>query len=273
MYVPRDVDADLRTAVTASRARGGFVLVKGSSSVGKSRTLYEAVKAVLPEWWLLHPRDAAALMKFAAQPTPRTVIWLDEFQRYLNHPGGLPAGDIRALLDASVVLVATLWPDEYGKRTALQQPDEPDLYDNDRTLLGLATVIDIPESFSRRERVRAAQLASDGRIRVALDTTDAGFTQVLAAGPELVRWWRHADTGDARQCYGKAVITAALDARRVGATSPLTAAFLRTTASAYLTSEQQATATTTWFDQAMDYATKRLHGATACLILQPEVAT
>jgi hypothetical protein len=37
VYVPRDVDAELHTAITAVRDRGGFVLAKGSSSVGKTR--------------------------------------------------------------------------------------------------------------------------------------------------------------------------------------------------------------------------------------------
>src|SRR5262249_51521929 len=151
-----------------------------------------------------------------------------ELQRYLNHPGGLSVGVVRSLLNAGVVVVATLWPDEYSKRRASWTPDEADPYANDRELLGLATVFDVAEEFTGGERKRAEQLAERaGRIRVAFNATDAGITQVLAAGPALVRWWENADTSDSRQCCGKAVMTAALDARRVGATSPLTAAFLR----------------------------------------------
>ena len=37
------------------RERGGFVLLVGGSSVGKTRCAVEAVKALLPDWWLVHP--------------------------------------------------------------------------------------------------------------------------------------------------------------------------------------------------------------------------
>jgi hypothetical protein len=74
--VPRDLDADLRTAITAAANDGGFVLLVGGSSVGKTRALYEAVHAVLPEWWLLPPADANAVRELAAASALRTVIWL-----------------------------------------------------------------------------------------------------------------------------------------------------------------------------------------------------
>jgi hypothetical protein len=53
-YVPRDVDEPLRIALNGVVPRGGMVLLIGASSVGKTRTLYEAVRTVLPQWWLLH---------------------------------------------------------------------------------------------------------------------------------------------------------------------------------------------------------------------------
>jgi hypothetical protein len=51
-YVPRDVDADefgVRARVKAAKQRGGFVLLVGGSSVGKTRCAAEAVKALLPD--------------------------------------------------------------------------------------------------------------------------------------------------------------------------------------------------------------------------------
>lgn len=264
VYVPRDLDADLRAAVSAAAEQGGFVLLRGGSSVGKTRALYEAVHAALPEWWLLQPTDAGAVPALADGPPRHTVLWLDELQHYLNH-GGLPVGVIRALITEGVVVVGTLWPDEYGTRTAPRTPGQPDPHANDRELLGLAHVIDVPERFSDAERSRARCLDADQRIRAALDAADAGLTQVLAAGPQLIRWWEHADTADPRQCYGKAVITAALDARRLGAQAPLTPAFLTAAAPAYLTSAQQAAAPPDWFEQAVAYASTLLCGAAACL--------
>ena len=44
----------------------------------------EAVKALLPDWWLVHPAGAAEVAALAQVPSPRTVVWLDELQRYLD---------------------------------------------------------------------------------------------------------------------------------------------------------------------------------------------
>ncbi|KOV87568.1 hypothetical protein [Nocardia sp. NRRL S-836] len=260
-YVPRDFDADLRTTLTVTGQQGGFVLLVGESSVGKTRALFEAVRAVLPDWWLLHPGDAQGLREFATHPAERTVVWLDELQDYLDFAGGVPAGLVRDLIEAGVVLAATCWPEERSKRVALPGRDRPDPYANDRRLLGLADVLDVSGAFSADERRRAEDLAgTDRRIRVALDTPDAGFTQVMAAGPELIRHWKQAPA------YAKAVITAALDARRVGAHAPLTREYLTDAVPGYLSERQVATAPADWLDGALDHATTLLHGATAALI-------
>jgi len=61
-YVPRDADADehgVRAKVAAAAQRGGFVLLVGGSSAGKTRCAAEAVKALLPDWWLVHPAGPA----------------------------------------------------------------------------------------------------------------------------------------------------------------------------------------------------------------------
>ncbi len=259
-YVPRDLDADLRTKLTRAGHQGGFVLLVGDSSVGKTRALFEAVQVVVPDWWLLHPRDAEVLRAFAAQPAGRTVVWLDELQDYLDFAGGLPAGQVRELIAAGVVLAATCWPDEHSKRVALPEKGQPDPYANDRRLLDLADLLHVPAAFSTHERRRAENLAdTDRRIRVALDTRDAGFTQVMAAGPELIHHWNQAPA------YAKAIITAALDARRVGAHAPLTHDYLTDAAPGYLNERDVATAPPDWLKDALDYATRRLRGATAAL--------
>jgi hypothetical protein len=259
-YVTRDIDPGLRATITAAAEHGGFVLLVGGSSVGKTRALFEAVQAVMPEWWLVHPdpADAEPLRALAEGSTPRTVVWLDELQRYLNH--GLQAAAVRDLVAARIVVVATLWPNEYTGRTAVPALGQPDPHSNDRQLLGLAHVIDVADAFSDTERRRAEALASDDLVRVALDTPDAGFTQILAAGPDLVRWWEQAPDP-----YGKAIITAMLDARRLGALSTFSGEFLMAAASDYLTPSEQANAPVGWFEQALGYATRKLKGAASAL--------
>jgi len=261
VYVRRDKDSLLRAAIATASEQGGFVLLVGESSVGKTRALFEAVRAMLPEWWLVYPAAGGeAVGALAAAPTPRTVVWLEGLQRYLVAPGGLPAGLARGLVAAGVVLAATMWPDEYSRRRAAPVPGQSDPHANDRELLDLAHFIGLSETFSDAERRRAESLATDERIRIALDTPDAGFTQVLAAGPDLVRRWENAPDP-----YGKAVITAALDALRIGVQAPLTRDLLAVAAPGYLNSAQQATAPTDWLDQALAYATAPLRGAIAAL--------
>jgi tetratricopeptide (TPR) repeat protein len=263
IYVPRDLDGQLRTALAAGVDGGCFVLVVGESSVGKTRSLYEAVMAVLADWWLVHPAGPAEVRALAAAPAPKTVVWLDELTSYLGGTNGLRASTIRALRQAGMVLVGTLWPDEYQIRVARRrlgrQSDDP--YEADRALLDLAEVIDVADIFTAAERDRAVELASqDGRLRLALETTDAGVTQVLAAGPALVRWWELAPDP-----YSKAIITAAADARRLGVESSLTREMLAAAVPGYLTSEQQARADRRWLSKAVEYATTPLHGAASAL--------
>ena len=103
-YVPRDADTaegGIRAQVAAAAQRGGFVLLVGGSSVGKTRCAAEAVRAVLPDWWLVHPGGPAEVAALAAAPPPRTVVWLDELQRYLDGEHGLTGGMVRALLSAA----------------------------------------------------------------------------------------------------------------------------------------------------------------------------
>jgi transcriptional regulator with XRE-family HTH domain/tetratricopeptide (TPR) repeat protein len=261
VYVPRDLDADLRAAITVAVDQGGFVLLVGGSSVGKSRALYEAVAAILPDWWLIHPIGADDIRAHAAASIPRTVLWLDELQNYLDGDFRL-AGAIRALLQVGTVVVGALWPHEYTSRVRRPQPGHDDRYVADREILALAEVINVPDTLTATERHRAEVLAeADPRIRVALNGQDFGFIQTLAAGPELIRWWEH--TADP---YGKALLTTALDIYRLGVRTPLTRKLLASATPGYLTPVQRATAPPDWLDHALAYASSPLHGAVSALM-------
>ena len=74
--VPRGVDAaeyGVRARVAAAAERGGFVLMGGGSSVGKTRCAVEAVKAALPDWWLVHPEGPDEVGDLTQTSMPPTV--------------------------------------------------------------------------------------------------------------------------------------------------------------------------------------------------------
>ena len=267
-YVPRDVDAaefGVWAKVKEAAQRGGFVLLVGGSSVGKTRCAAEAVKTLLPDWWLVHPAGPTEVTALAQAPPPRTVVWLDELQRYLDGEHGLTGAVARALLTAAhpVVIIGTLWPDRYTAYTALPARGGADPHTRERQVLDLALVIRIDSEFSPAEQDRArAAAAHDPRLTIALETAGYGLTQTLAAAPQLVARWQDARTADP---YAWAVLTAALDVARLGARAPLGPDLLRAAAPGYCTSVQQAEAPDNWFEQALAYATEKLHGAAAAL--------
>jgi len=264
-YVPRDVDAaeaGVRAKVAAAAERGGFVLLVGGSSVGKTRCAAEAVKTLLPDWWLVRPAGPDQLAALAATPIPRTVVWLDELQDYLDGEHGLSGAVMRVLLNHQAVIIGTLWPDLYIAYT-VRAPGGADLHARERQVLDLADVVRIAPAFSPAEQDRARAAADrDRRLAVALEAAGYGLTQTLAAAPQLVARWEDAQTASP---YAWAVLTAALDVARLGARAPLSAEFLRAAAVDYCTSRQQAEAPDDWFEQALAYATTKLHGAAAAL--------
>lgn len=265
-YVERDVDGaehGVRARLAVAAERGGFVLLVGGSSVGKTRTAYEAIQALLPDWWLVHPGGPEEVAALAARPPGRVVVWLDEIQRYLASEHGLTGGTIRRLLNAPgpVVIVGTVWPDWYPADAA--PPGATDPYAREREVLDLADDVHIAPEFTAAERNRAkATAAGDRRLQAALEVAGYGLTQTLAAAPQLVARWEDARTAAP---YAWAVLTAALDISWLGARTSLPADMLRAAAEDYCTSRQQAEAPADWFEQALAYATRTLRGAAAAL--------
>src|SRR5262249_18121544 len=150
-------------------------------------------------------------------PTARTVVWLDELQRYLDGEHGLTGGVVRALLNASdpVVIIGTLWPDRYTAYTTVPEHGGTDPHAREREVVDLAAVIRISPEFSPAEQGRArAAAARDPRLAVALEAAGYGLPQTLAAAPQLVARWQDAKSAAP---YAWAVLTAALDAARLGA--------------------------------------------------------
>jgi hypothetical protein len=107
-YVPRDVDGGLRERLAA----GGFVLLVGDSTAGKTRAAFEAMAATLPKHVLVCPssRESVSVAVTQAAQARRCVLWLDDLERFLGS-GGLTAAQLgRLIIGAGQqrVILATL---------------------------------------------------------------------------------------------------------------------------------------------------------------------
>lgn len=269
-YVPRDVQEQLCAAV----ARGGFVLLTGDSTAGKTRAAYEAIRALTPDHVLIAPtgREAAAAVLPAVLEQRRCVVWLDDLERFLG-PQGLTANTVGRMLgdgNRQVLVMATMRSAE-ANRYSLRQLSavdgaERELWRTGREVIELATTVEIERRWSPAEVDRAGGFADDPRIRAALgQAAQFGLSEVLAAGPELEQDWRRA-WGRGGQPRGASLVAAAVDCRRAGTHVPLPLDLLAELAEHYLTHHGGPLLRPESLDDALSWATQPIHGASSLLL-------
>ncbi|MFJ3728728.1 hypothetical protein ACIPYQ_40040 [Streptomyces sp. NPDC090045] len=238
-YLEREHDGWLRARLNEAAAgqRTVLVVVRGESCTGKTRTAFEAVRSCLVDWNLVFPKTTAGLLAVMRSPAlaARTVLWLNDAQEYLTGPDGeAAAAALRTRLEhpGPVVIVATLWPTHHHALTATAEFDTVDAHPQARALLGPSTPIDVPGSFPA-QALRSLVDCPDPSVAIAARTSRGGTViQTLAAGPQLVDHYEQA-VGP-HGSYGRAIIAAAMDARRLGHSTVLPAALLRAAAPGYL---------------------------------------
>jgi hypothetical protein len=267
VYVQREHDRALAEVVRAADScTSGIVALVGGSSTGKTRACWEALRLLRgrPEpWRLWHPIDPSrpeAALRELPSIGPRTVVWLNEAQFYLDvAPGGLGervAAGLRELLRAPerapVLVLATLWPQFWGRLTARPLTGE-DPHAQARELL-TGRGITVPAAFSAAELPLLAE-AGDPRLALAARAAEDGrVIQFLAGVPELVARYRNAPPSAA------ALIDAAMDARHLGMGVALPTAFLEAAAAGYLTDTDWDTLAEDWLEQALGYTTAPCKG-------------
>lgn len=259
-YVPRPHDEQLHARLMAALASDEslLVVVRGESCTGKTRTALEALAFVPDDFELLFPTDVGSLLATLAADAlgPRTVLWLNEAQHYLDGPTGeAVAAALLHRLDSGgpFLAFATLWPDRDKALTTAPSPGADDPHRQARTLLAQAHYVRLPSSFAAHMDAVRRAARQDASLAAALEAGGADITQALAAGPDLVAHYEH--PSGSHGANGKALISAAMDACRLGVTSPLPLAFLRDAAPGYLTRCERAGADPdTWFTDALAYA-------------------
>lgn len=266
-YVRRNHDEEGNKIVNeAIRGNSRLAILVGGSSTGKTRACWEALQRLPERWRVWHPfdptRPEAADLELT-RVSPYTVVWFNEAQHYLltadPAPGERIAAGLRTLLQdparSPVLVLGTIWPQYWDILTGPSPSYDLDLHAQARELL-VGTDITVSESWSAAE-LRALSRAgqTDPRLRDAIRHADAGrITQYLAGVPDLVQRYRNAPPA------ARAVLTAAIDARRLGHPLPLPHNLLERAAPDYLADFEWDQAGDSWFDQALAYTAKPCHG-------------
>lgn len=267
-YVYREHDMILAGAVErASRGHSSLLMLVGTSSTGKTRSCWEAIQPLAQlDWKLWHPFDptrADAALRDLQRVRQRTVLWLNEAQHYFGHPvhGERIAASVHRLLiesdRAPVLVLGTLWPEYADQYLRLPMTAGEDPYSRVRELLA-GRVVAVPEHFDETALKAAGHLASKGD-RLLGDALDRScktgkVTQELAGAPELLRRYANATPAP------RALLHAAMDARRLGVGLHLPKDFLTEAAFDYLSDEEYDDLDDGWEGNAFDDLARPVHG-------------
>lgn len=267
-YVPRAHDHVLAEVVAAATdGHSGIAVLVGGSSTGKTRACWQALNLLSEHkepwrlWHPIYPTHPDAALADLPNVAPYTVVWLNEAQRFLapEKVGEQVAAGLRELLRqpgrGPVLVLATLWPQHWDTLTTRPHPGRPDPHAQARELLD-EHKIDLPDAFTGADLTALTRHASqDPRLGEAAEHAEEGqITQYLAGVPLLLNRYDQAPPAT------KAVIHAAMDARRLGAGLHLPLALLDDAAPGYLTEAQWQQTGDDWLQQALDYAATPCNG-------------
>ncbi|WP_433732850.1 hypothetical protein ACQP0C_11095 [Nocardia sp. CA-129566] len=259
-YVPRRHDEELGVVVRrAAAGESGIAVLVAGSSTGKTRALWEALAPLRNGggWRLWHPQSPtrSQALDELSRVRSRTIVWLNETQRYLvGDHGERAALALQTLLTdntrSPVLVLGTLWPIHHDRLCRDPAAQTSKLLDG--------SVIEVPNAFTGAalEAMRRAA-TTDPRLAMAVERAeDDQVTQYLAGGPELVRHYRFSSSPVA-----KAVIEVAMDAVRMGHPNSLPYGLLRDAVPDYLTGVDRDGLTEDWLERALAETSEPCKGA------------
>src|SRR5690606_12288111 len=166
-YVARDCDTQLAQRLDHAAVHGGLVLVVGPSTAGKTRAAWQAVATRFADRDVFVPDPGADLTRLAdavaarARGGGRSVVWLDDLDKYLNEGTSLTNSLLQQFHQAGAVVVATMRQGIHTRLTApgppARTPDGRELSggEEDRRRLPDASVITVARQRSEAELDRA----------------------------------------------------------------------------------------------------------------------
>jgi len=237
-YIERDIDgaleACLRGALDSEKTR--LIVVAGPSKAGKTRTLFEVTRSVMPKALLVAPRSYEsidALIGPGAIPSGRSeslVLWLDDLEQFVRiggrgmHSAALSALDRRT---ESVVVLATA-----GGKGLFVSGDVSGFSVPMQDLLREAQVLQLEPTLSPQEQSRLDPHAPELAERIARE----GIGEFMIAGKELEEKLRSGSHryGAPPSPHGQAVANAVIDWHRSGILDPIPGDVLRDVYGYYL---------------------------------------
>jgi tetratricopeptide (TPR) repeat protein/energy-coupling factor transporter ATP-binding protein EcfA2 len=270
-YLPRDVDEQFHTAIREALEGSGswIVVATGSSKVGKSRTLFEALRYVAgyEDIEFVAPVDSEALLLLLAERSVgeaagrRRALWLDDLEPFLSQ--GVTWQMLREWHAgvAEGVVAAT-----YGGKGSdlVRGSASTALVTIAADVLEHAREIQVQGTMPHELKPLRAELSPEAFSSIE----EHGLGAYLVAAPALVRKLttaRHAP-GELECPEGVAVVYAAIDWVRCGRSDPIPEATLRDLWRSYLRAEVRAT--DGGFQTGLEWARRGVAGTIALLLSQ-----
>lgn len=259
-YFVRDVDRVLTKRVErAANGTSTVVFAVSNGTSGKTRACWEAIQRgvqALAEWRVwpkLSPLTPNELLDGCGKLSPHTVLWLDDSERYLREPGYEISNEVakalrELLVDQSrapVLIMGTLHARHWRELTSRPVVGESDFYPHVRALL-TGQEITVPEFFTPSETEQAKMVSDQLIADAAQHAPQRDVIQYLAAVPELRS---RVETADSQS---KAVLSALVEYRRIGASRSVSLQFLERVSAAYLTDGERCTLSEGWVADAID---------------------
>lgn len=272
-YIPRDADPILDRELTRSSAVGGFLLIVGDSTAGKTRFAFEGLLRVQPDRRLLAPFNKDEMLYYLASmiTTPeRPILWLDNIERFLGNDGLTPRMMVN-LKHLNVLVIGSIRVKHYtslSKLNAVRTQNNSKVHSEliaSEYVLNQATVIHLERRWTADERSRADR-TNDPRIKDALQHASLyGVSEYLAAGPMLFDEW-HLAWGPDQNPRGAALVRAAIDCQRAGLHGFVPLDLLRLVHQHYLDEAGGSLLRPEPFEKAIAWAAQRRWGITSLLL-------